>query len=195
MLWCSVSENAHPLLVAFSVLSNGRKLLHISTHSKSKEQIETFHGLRVISMMWIVAGHGFVSWQMVSVTNREIVDNVCQVFHVFVCVLNRNLIRMFLVAGSTVCRIHFDVSFSCGHFFLYVGILIGLPVFKGQREIVDKSALIHPPHVFTSLFEVSYCLMVLILSPKFGEHVARDTVKSGRQSFENEPAVLATVIT
>ncbi|KAJ8922574.1 hypothetical protein NQ315_007604 [Exocentrus adspersus] len=68
-------KSSHPLLLAFSVLSNGRKLLHISKHSTSKEHIETFFGLRVISMMWIVAGHGFVGWQNVSVSNRDVVNN------------------------------------------------------------------------------------------------------------------------
>ncbi|XP_018573259.1 nose resistant to fluoxetine protein 6 [Anoplophora glabripennis] len=68
-------EHHHPLLVSFSVLSNGRKLLHISRHSNNKEHIEPFNGLRVISMMWIVAGHGFVGWQGVSVTDRNRVNN------------------------------------------------------------------------------------------------------------------------
>ncbi|KAJ8953088.1 hypothetical protein NQ318_013430 [Aromia moschata] len=63
----------HPLFLAFSVLTNGRKLLHIGKNSK--DQINIFNGLKVISMMWIVGGHGFVGWVSISVTNRETADN------------------------------------------------------------------------------------------------------------------------
>lgn len=78
-----ISECAHPLLLAFSVLTNGRKLLHISKHTTSKEQVETFHGLRVISMMWIVAGHGMVAWDDAAVTNAQTVAAVShtQILH------------------------------------------------------------------------------------------------------------------
>ncbi|KAJ8985402.1 hypothetical protein NQ317_007560 [Molorchus minor] len=63
----------HPLLLAFSVLTNGRKLLHVGKNTK--EQINTFHGLKVISMMWIVAGHAFVGWQSVPVTNLDVANS------------------------------------------------------------------------------------------------------------------------
>lgn len=33
-----------------------RKLFHIT--KGNKEQIQIFHGLRFISMMWVIAGHG-----------------------------------------------------------------------------------------------------------------------------------------
>ncbi|XP_018572971.1 nose resistant to fluoxetine protein 6-like [Anoplophora glabripennis] len=70
-IYKSNNKNNHPLLIAFSLLSNGRKLLHISKNSTSKEHIEILNGLRVISMMWIIAGHGFMSWAKVPVVNIE----------------------------------------------------------------------------------------------------------------------------
>ncbi|ENN80911.1 hypothetical protein YQE_02699, partial [Dendroctonus ponderosae] len=61
------SWKRHVLVQAFSMLHNGRKLLQISRGSS--DQVLVIHGLRVISMMWIVAGHSFVS-------KEDKVDNV-----------------------------------------------------------------------------------------------------------------------
>ncbi|XP_019873005.2 nose resistant to fluoxetine protein 6-like [Aethina tumida] len=46
------------VLTAFSIYTNTKKLLHAS--KGSREQIQIFHGLKFISMMWIIAGHGMV---------------------------------------------------------------------------------------------------------------------------------------
>lgn len=67
-------ESRHPLLISFSVFTNGRKLLNVS--KGSKEQIQLFHGLKFISMMWIVAGHGFVGWLDASAFNRPDIQNL-----------------------------------------------------------------------------------------------------------------------
>ncbi|KAH1001955.1 hypothetical protein HUJ04_005909 [Dendroctonus ponderosae] len=64
--WYAVGKR-HVLVQAFSMLHNGRKLLQISRGSS--DQVLVIHGLRVISMMWIVAGHSFVS-------KEDKVDNV-----------------------------------------------------------------------------------------------------------------------
>lgn len=44
----------------FSMLYNFEKLLEISGNSPNR--IEVLDGLRAISMIWIIAGHGFSSW-------------------------------------------------------------------------------------------------------------------------------------
>ncbi|CAH0546778.1 unnamed protein product [Brassicogethes aeneus] len=44
-------------LIAFSLYTNTKKLVHVGP--KEKEQIPIFHGLKFISMMWVIAGHGF----------------------------------------------------------------------------------------------------------------------------------------
>lgn len=49
------------------MLRNGRKLLQVSRGGS--DQVGVIHGLRVISMMWIVAGHSFIS-------KEDKVDNV-----------------------------------------------------------------------------------------------------------------------
>ncbi|KAJ8948702.1 hypothetical protein NQ314_008366 [Rhamnusium bicolor] len=73
-----MGESRHPLYIAFSVFSNGRKLLLVSKNSK--EQIQTFHGLKVISIMWIVAGHGFSVWPNISVTNQSDKEEVSFIY-------------------------------------------------------------------------------------------------------------------
>ncbi|XP_050303655.1 nose resistant to fluoxetine protein 6-like [Anthonomus grandis grandis] len=52
------------ILTAFSIRANGKSLL--SYVKKSNEQILCFHGLKFISMWWILAGHNGVSWQFYS---------------------------------------------------------------------------------------------------------------------------------
>jgi len=35
-----------------------------------------FHGIKVVSMMWIVAGHAAAAFSELPVTDRELVENV-----------------------------------------------------------------------------------------------------------------------
>ncbi|VEN61628.1 unnamed protein product [Callosobruchus maculatus] len=57
----------HPLLNAYSVLTNTQKVLQ--TSEGNREQIEVFHGMKTISMMWVIAGHGFVGFTSFPVSN------------------------------------------------------------------------------------------------------------------------------
>lgn len=57
--------------MAFSVYSNMPKLLKTSTNRT--DQIQVFHGIKVISMLWIVAGHGYTIWLM------GLVDNIAMI--------------------------------------------------------------------------------------------------------------------
>ncbi|KAJ8985400.1 hypothetical protein NQ317_007558 [Molorchus minor] len=66
-------ECRNQLYLAFSVLTNGKKLLATTKHSK--EQIHTFNGIRVISMIWIVAGHSMYVWPSYAVSNTPDVEN------------------------------------------------------------------------------------------------------------------------
>lgn len=61
--------------MAYSILSNGRKLIRTSKNAGSKEEIHVFQGIRVISMMWIVAGHGFLSWEKIPVADDRAYSN------------------------------------------------------------------------------------------------------------------------
>ncbi|KAF2887396.1 hypothetical protein ILUMI_18777, partial [Ignelater luminosus] len=47
----------NPLFLAFSILTNGRKLIETTNNPN---QISCIHGIRVLSMMWILIGHKYV---------------------------------------------------------------------------------------------------------------------------------------
>ncbi|KAJ8948696.1 hypothetical protein NQ314_008360 [Rhamnusium bicolor] len=92
------SKSIHPACLAFSVLSNGRKLLHISKNSK--DQIQTFHGLKVISMMWVVAGHGFAVWPHISITNKRDVESFLhQRYSLYISTAHLAVDTFFFISG------------------------------------------------------------------------------------------------
>lgn len=78
-LRCSTAfqnKKVQALLLAFSLLSNGKKLCQTTTYTSGGEQILIFHGIKVVSMMWIVAGHAAAAFSELPVTDRELVENV-----------------------------------------------------------------------------------------------------------------------
>lgn len=52
--------------MSFSIITNGEKILKITS---GPDQIGCLNGLRFISMVWIIAGHGFVAMKEVPVIN------------------------------------------------------------------------------------------------------------------------------
>ncbi|CAG9820109.1 unnamed protein product, partial [Phaedon cochleariae] len=73
-LYKTEQKTSHPLFLAFSILSNGRKLF--SPIQYSKDRIEIFNGIKVLSMMWIIAGHGFGTFTgTFSVLNQGTIDS------------------------------------------------------------------------------------------------------------------------
>ncbi|KAF2881929.1 hypothetical protein ILUMI_24244 [Ignelater luminosus] len=60
---------AHPFLTAFSLITNTKKLLHTTSDSG---QISCLHGIRVISMMWVILGHRYTKTNMMPMVNRLI---------------------------------------------------------------------------------------------------------------------------
>ncbi|CAG9853885.1 unnamed protein product [Phyllotreta striolata] len=63
----------HQIFLAFSVFTNGKKLFQ--TAKGNKNQIQIFHGIKTISMAWIISGHALTGWSNYSVINRYIVDH------------------------------------------------------------------------------------------------------------------------
>ena len=57
------------LLMSFSLLANGKKILHVG---KSDDGITSIHGLRMWSMLWIIFGHSYsFAQQWVTYRNTE----------------------------------------------------------------------------------------------------------------------------
>lgn len=63
------SETAHPLLLAFSLLTNGKKILQVS--NTQQQQILCFNGLKVISLFWVIMGHRFSIQQARGIINYD----------------------------------------------------------------------------------------------------------------------------
>ncbi|XP_076260807.1 nose resistant to fluoxetine protein 6-like [Rhynchophorus ferrugineus] len=69
ILYMSEKRAVHESMIAFSLVSNGRKLFQ--TTKNPKTQILCFHGIKFISMMWIIAGHNAVGLVLAPLTNYE----------------------------------------------------------------------------------------------------------------------------
>lgn len=52
-----IAEAVHSILLAFSVYTNGQKMLKISDNSG---QILCINGIKVLSMLWVITGHRFI---------------------------------------------------------------------------------------------------------------------------------------
>lgn len=57
------------LFSAFSVYSNGKKLFE-SNNSASKDIIECVHGIRALSILWIVHGHRVQTYATFPIINK-----------------------------------------------------------------------------------------------------------------------------
>ncbi|XP_045479180.1 O-acyltransferase like protein-like [Harmonia axyridis] len=62
----------HELIKAFSAFHNGKKLITIS--KGNPDQIQCIHGLRFLSMIWVIAGHSFSSGTSFPQMNKDDVD-------------------------------------------------------------------------------------------------------------------------
>ncbi|KAL1505439.1 hypothetical protein ABEB36_005008 [Hypothenemus hampei] len=70
-LFYAEKETSHQLFIAFSFLYNGKKLLQSTKINAAGDQILCFHGMKFISMWWIISGHGFISWFLAPVMDTE----------------------------------------------------------------------------------------------------------------------------
>lgn len=66
------SETAHDILLAFSIYTNGEKIIKTT---KREGQIPFFDELKVLSMFWVTMGHRYGTFQTF-VVNRDEVQNV-----------------------------------------------------------------------------------------------------------------------
>ncbi|XP_063930453.1 nose resistant to fluoxetine protein 6-like [Zophobas morio] len=113
---------SHPIYLAFSFITNGNKLLHTS-QGKNPNQITCLNGMRFISMMWVIAGHGFVAMEQLPLINYSTIANY----------LNQMKTQYMLSAPIAV-----DTFFFLSGFLLSYGYLknaVKLPV-RGQLKSI-----------------------------------------------------------
>lgn len=90
-------------LCAFSVYTNGQKLFHRQT-AESSDQLSCVHGIRVLSIVWVVYGHSYMIMAIGPLINTaEIISWI------------QNLRSMFLLSATV----------SVDTFFLMSGVLVG----------------------------------------------------------------------
>ncbi|CAH1987784.1 unnamed protein product [Acanthoscelides obtectus] len=108
-------------LIAFSMFTNGRKLF--STSVATKYQIEVLNGLRVISMMWIIAGHAVLLWGQGTEANSMAV----------VPVMNKDYLEEYHYyrSSSYLDGAHMAVD----TFFFMSGFLLAFLYFKEKRSL------------------------------------------------------------
>lgn len=70
-----LTEAKKQILMAFSVYTNGRKLLS-SKKSKSKDVVHCVHGIRVFSTQWVVLGHTYSFYDAYTSNNIAFLRNV-----------------------------------------------------------------------------------------------------------------------
>ncbi|KAJ8948699.1 hypothetical protein NQ314_008363 [Rhamnusium bicolor] len=159
------SKSRHPLLLAFSVFSNGRKLLHVSKNSR--EQIQTFHGLRVLSMMWIIAGHGFVMLQTSNVTNVDDRDN-----------WTNHMKAVYITAGPLAVDTFFFIS----------GFLLAFHYFK-QKTRTLKAQVLSIPHMFLHRYLrlTPAVLMIYLVTISIFKHLGSGPVWNTGEEYFAEP--------
>ncbi|KAF2881933.1 hypothetical protein ILUMI_24248 [Ignelater luminosus] len=102
------SESAHPLLIAFSVITNGRKLFTISRDTR---QISCLHGIRVLSTVWVIIGHRYQTQLSFPVKNmlylKEWMDGE---WSMFIKGGTLSVDTFFLLSGLTISYVYMQAA-------------------------------------------------------------------------------------
>lgn len=61
-----VSESLGSIFLAFSLYTNGKKILQASN---APEQILCFNGMKAISLFWVIAGHRYAMYESIGSIN------------------------------------------------------------------------------------------------------------------------------
>ncbi|XP_026477160.1 nose resistant to fluoxetine protein 6-like [Ctenocephalides felis] len=125
------SSRKKPLLTAFSVYTNANRLLTIHPPNKSADEISCVHGIRALSIFWVVLGHRF------SVAIMGPTMNTTYVFTKWV----QNIGSTYLT-GATV---------SVDTFFVMSGMLLTFIFLKQMRTSTDFKPAMFYLHRFLRL--------------------------------------------
>ncbi|XP_037961082.1 O-acyltransferase like protein-like [Teleopsis dalmanni] len=110
-------KKSHPLLLSFSLISNTRQLFHISSHTNSPSVIPCLHGIRSLSIVWIIYLHCYLMMTYSPNINAVELRNWFQ--SVYSMVLQR-------------------ASISVDTFFFLSGLLVALVSFRSMEKTKGK---------------------------------------------------------
>ncbi|XP_065155200.1 nose resistant to fluoxetine protein 6-like [Atheta coriaria] len=100
-------KTAHPLLLAFSVVTNGEKLFATTEPGTNAGQLECLSGIRSMSMMWVILGHMFGSIAGVAVTKiTNIIDFITDGETMYVRGAPVAVDTFFLLAGIVMIYVY-----------------------------------------------------------------------------------------
>ncbi|XP_055913719.1 nose resistant to fluoxetine protein 6-like [Eupeodes corollae] len=88
-----------PVLLAFSVLTNGKKLFAINT-KRSRNSIDCFNGIRVLSTLWIVCHHINSNLYFMQNTNFIKFNEFAKTFFYMPFAMATNAVNTFLFIGG-----------------------------------------------------------------------------------------------
>lgn len=69
---CNFSGRTSPILLAFSIYTNGSKLFSYKKENNS-DSMQCLNGIRAISTQWVVLGHTFAMYMMLAVRNTAVI--------------------------------------------------------------------------------------------------------------------------
>ncbi|PSN39086.1 hypothetical protein C0J52_07350 [Blattella germanica] len=91
------------LLTAFSWYSNGKKLLNTDT---SGDTLQAIHGIRFLSICWVVMGHRYMSFITVpSINAFSFIDFISNFWNLFITNATLSVDTFFFLSGLLVCYI------------------------------------------------------------------------------------------
>ncbi|XP_066245048.1 nose resistant to fluoxetine protein 6-like [Euwallacea similis] len=112
-LYYTEQKSPSPLFTAFSMFSNGKKLLQSSDYTKAGDQILCFHGMKFISMWWIISGHGFISWFLAPVMDTDYRANwQTQRYAQYIASAHISVDTFFYISGFLMAYLYFKQELS-----------------------------------------------------------------------------------
>ncbi|KAJ8911825.1 hypothetical protein NQ315_012555, partial [Exocentrus adspersus] len=115
-------EPPHTILVAFSLLSNGRKLFRISQNT---DELTCMNGIKCISMLWILIGHTFLMDSEAPLINFIDFLEWTQKLRSMIIVSGTMSVDSFLMMAGTLLVYtyfkarHYGVRFNIFHFYIH----------------------------------------------------------------------------
>lgn len=166
-------ESPSPIWTAFSIYTNGKKLLQSTRPSHGSEQILCFNGMKFISMWWIISGHGAISWFLAPVMNKEYRLNVSIYPSYYQASSEEELLErmkwydcsiFITVAIIKIFTIYNNRSYISRYILLYIRILDGVSIFQAtNQQNTDFTASQSGSVIdFASLFKV--CIDFIIFT-------------------------------